>query len=249
MSEAEKAYFYGKSFTMKGQIYFPEVLTPKANDKGVMKYSCMFAWDANDPRTQEIGQFLANAKQQFYPTIPDTHFGKPIKRWDTYQRQDGKPNHEFLNGKYWVNASATERVPPVVVDQQRNPIIDAAQVYSGRNALLNFSFYAYDANGNKGIAVNISAVMLMEGGDRVGGGGVNLDDAFGGFAADMNLGAAPAQPVQQQPVQQQPVQQQPVQQGSVAPHQPLQNPNANVQQQPQEQQWNPGQNNVNPFPV
>lgn len=266
MSEAEKAYFYSRNFTLKGQIYFPEILVPKPNDKGVMKYTTLFAWDANDAtqaaQVQAIGEFLAGAKQQFYPTIPEQHFGKPLKRWDTYVRQDGKPNHDFLTGKYWMNASATERVKPTVVDQWKQEVIDPAQVYSGRNALLNFSFYGYDANGNKGIAVNISAVMLLEGGERMLGGGVNLDDAFGGFQADM--GAAPVQnvaqampaqaqqqyaPAQAMPAQQ-PMQQQyqaPVQQ-PVQPHQPLQNPNAGVAAQP-EQPWNPGQPNTNPFPT
>jgi hypothetical protein len=263
VNEAQKNYFYSKHFTLKGQIYFPTILTPKANDRGVMKYSCMFAWDVNDAaqqaKVQEVGAFLESGKQQFYADIPDQHFGKPLKRFDTYLRQDGKPNHEFLKGKYWMNASATERVKPIIVFQDHkelDPLGDAAQVWSGRNCLFNFSFYGYDASGKKGIAVNIRSVMLLEGGEKMEGAAtVNVGEAFGGFAADMN---APMTPVAAPPVQQQPVHQQPVQQQAAAPQfdpmtgQPIvaaaPAPQFDpVTGQPIAAQWTPGQPNNNAF--
>lgn len=198
MDQAQKDYFYSKKFTLKGRIFYPELFEPKvskANPQGAPKYSCMFAWDINDvaqsAQTQAVAQFLATGKAKFFPQIPDEHFKKPVKTWGKYQRQDGKPVQAFLEGKHWMNLSANAQFAPQVVDQARQPVLDAAEVYSGRNVLVNFSFWAYQNSGNTGISTNLEAVMLLEGGDReAAGGGVNLDEAFGGFAADMGMSAA-----------------------------------------------------------
>jgi len=254
MNEAQKNYFYSKHFTLKGQMYFPNILVPKANDRGVLKYNTCFAWPANDAaqqaRVQEVEAFLAAAKQQFFASIPDQYFGNPLKKFNTYQRQDGKPNHEFLNNKFWFNASASEKFKPTVVFQDHrelDPLGDAAQVWSGRNCLLNFSFYCYDVNGKNGIATNIRSIMLLEGGEKVEGGAgtVNVQEAFGSFSADMGAApVAPAAPVQQQPAYQPPVQpayQPPVQPMAAPVQQPAYQPPVQPVAAPVEGQWVPGQ--------
>lgn len=201
MDQAQKDYFYSKSFTLKGRIFYPELFQPKPNDQGRLKYSVMFGWPLQDDQTakvQEIGRFLQEAKQRFFAQVPDQFFVKPIKNFNTYVRQDGKPNHEFLRDSYWMNLSASEGFPPQVVDQGYSQVLDQAQVYSGRNALVNFNFYSYQVNGKAGISANVSAVMLLEGGERESGsGGINLNEAFGSFAADMGFNTGGSQGGQQ----------------------------------------------------
>jgi len=107
----------------------------------------------------------------------------PIKAWGKYERKDGSPNPEFLRDCYWMNLTSGEKFKPKVVNRQKQEVIDSAEIYSGRNALLNFSFYEY-SNKNYGMSANIKAIMLLEGGEEVASGGVNVDEAFKGFVDD-----------------------------------------------------------------
>lgn len=198
MDQAQKDFFYSKNFTLKGRMFYPKIVTPEPNDRGQLKYGMMFAWPivGQEAITQQVNAFLIEAKEKFAPNVPDAYFNIPIKKWGVYQRQDGKPSPAFLQDCYWLNASSGEQFKPTVVDQNRQEVVNPAEIYSGRNVLFNFSFYMYNANGKNGISTNIGAVMLLEGGDREAGqGGVNLDQAFGSFQADMG-GAQPA-PLQQ----------------------------------------------------
>ena len=196
--EMDRAHF-NKTFTLQGRVFFPHLLEPVANRNGRMQYSILFAWNftQNTQATQELDKFLAESKQKYFPTIPAQFFSNPIKKWGAYARQDGKPNHEFLKDCYWLNAQSGADYPPPIVDQTRNPVMSKAEIYSGRNVVINLKFYKFDGE-KKGLGVNLNAVMLMEGGEAIGGGSsVDVNTVFGDFAADMNSApttpAAPAQ--------------------------------------------------------
>jgi hypothetical protein len=162
----------------------------------------MFAWDqnSNTQGMQALNAFLMKAKELFHPSVPMQAFVNPIKKYETYMRQDGKPNPDYLKGCYWLNAQSGKDFPPPVVDKTRQPIINEAEVYSGRNAVINVSFYNIDGakGGKRGLGCNVNAIMLLDGGEKVGsaGAGVNVDKIFGAFAADMGIAKeeAPAWP-------------------------------------------------------
>ena len=226
--KAEERQFFNENFTLKGRIFFPKILAPEANQNGVLKYSAMFAWDigSNPEETARFGQFLGAAKQKFFPTIPAQHFLNPIKKWGVYVKQDGSPNHSFLENCYWINATSGDKYPPVVVDGHRQPLLDGSLVYSGANAVVNVS--CYKISGEKfGVGLNLGAIMLIGGGDKEGGvPKVDVNAVFGGFAADMGVqtptNTAPQNQnvfgqQQQAPIQQQ--QQAPIQQQQQAPDQ------------------------------
>jgi hypothetical protein len=168
-------------------------------------FNTMFSWDqtSNTQVMQALNAFLGKAKELFHPSVPMQAFVNPIKKYETYLRQDGKPNPEYLKGCYWLNAQSGKDFPPPVVDKTRQPIINEAEVYSGRNAVINVSFYNIDGakGGKRGLGCNVNAVMLLDGGEKVGstGAGVNIDKIFGGFAQDMGIAStesAPAWPPQ-----------------------------------------------------
>jgi hypothetical protein len=189
MNSDQAKQFWKKSFTLSGRVYYPNLLKPTTNKNGRSTFNTMFAWpyDSNKAVMAELNQFLMTAKQTFHPSVPMQFFINPLKKFDTYQRQDGKPNAEYLKNHFWLNAQSGAEIPVPVVDQMRQPIISEAEIYSGRNAVINVSFYNIDKE-KKGIGVNVNAVMLMEGGERVGAGGsVNIDQIFGGFSQDMAL--------------------------------------------------------------
>ena len=47
--------------------------------------------------------------------------------------------------------------------------MDATEVYSGCYGRLTLNFYAYNANGNKGVAAGLGNVQKLEDGEPLGG--------------------------------------------------------------------------------
>jgi len=259
MTPEQQKEFFSKTFTLQGRMFFtqnvltPEQPSPEDAAKGYKPaYKIMFVWPktSNAHVMQELGQFITTAKDQLHASIPWQHFVNPIKDYDTYVRQDGKPNHEFTKGCYWINAS-TQFQPPVV-GPDRQPVINEADVYSGRNCVINISFYNMSGTtkdgkaGKRGLSTNFNAVMLLEGGEREGGGGVQVDpnQVFGQFQVDMGLvnqgGPAPSASPSSDPFGGQ-QHQAPAPQGSPFGGQP-QAPAPTPQQTPPPQQGQP-----NPF--
>ena len=98
----------------------------------------------------------------------------PLRDGDT-ERDD-----EAYAGCFFVNANST--LPPEVVDQDLNPVLSPAEVYSGCYARVSLSFYAFNTNGNRGIACGLGNVQKLRDGEPLGGGRTSAADAFAAFS-------------------------------------------------------------------
>lgn len=107
-------------------------------------------------------------------------------------RESGEPYGEECRG-HWV-MTASSRIQPEVVDINRQPILNATEVYSGMYAQVFINFFAYNSNGKKGIGCGLGPVMKVSDGEPLGG-RVSAADAFAGQAP------APAQQGYSQPPQ------------------------------------------------
>lgn len=193
MSDQAKDYWRAKKFTLKGRIFYPKLVEPEEGQNGNKKYKVLFAWPAGDASQQavieQIKAFLREGKQKFFANVPDQFFNVPVKHYDTYQRQDGQPNAEFLKDCFWINASSGEKFKPKVLDRNKQEVLDPAEIYSGRNAAVSIGFYGWSYQGKSGIGCNLNAVVLLEGGEQEGGGNdINVDEAFGSFLQDQSTG-------------------------------------------------------------
>ena len=98
-----------------------------------------------------------------------------------------KPNKATLKlplrdkGHYFINANST--TPPQIVDRAVQPILDRGEVYSGCYARVSLNFYAYNANGNKGIACGLGNIQKVRDGEPLGGRS-NATDDFSSLADD-----------------------------------------------------------------
>ncbi|WP_165215764.1 DUF2815 family protein [Schaalia sp. ZJ1691] len=99
----------------------------------------------------------------------------PLRDGDT-ERDD-----EAYAGCFFVNANST--LPPEVVDQDLNPVLSPAEVYSGCYARVSLSFYAFNTNGNRGIACGLGNVQKLRDGEPLGGGRTSAADDFAAFSA------------------------------------------------------------------
>ena len=55
------------------------------------------------------------------------------------------------------------------MDTDRNPILSRSEVYSGVYGRASISFYAFNSNGNKGIACGLNNLQKVRDGEPLGG--------------------------------------------------------------------------------
>ena len=58
---------------------------------------------------------------------------------------------------------------PGIVDANCNPILERSEVYSGVYGRASISFYAFNSNGNKGIACGLNNLQKLRDGEPLGG--------------------------------------------------------------------------------
>ena len=78
-----------------------------------------------------------------------------------------RPDDPAYANAYFINANAT--AAPGIVDVDRNPILTRSEVYSGVYGRASISFYAFNSNGNKGIACGLNNLQKVRDGEPLGG--------------------------------------------------------------------------------
>lgn len=104
----------------------------------------------------------------------------PLADGDTVNK-NGEERGEEYRGKYFVNAKT--KTKPGLVDRYNNAINEPEEVYSGMWALVSVSFYAYDSNGSRGVAVALNNVKKTHNDEKFGGGTSAAGD-FAGIQLD-----------------------------------------------------------------
>ena len=97
----------------------------------------------------------------------------PLRDGDTE-----RPDDEAYANAYFVNANSG--TAPGIVDADRQPIIDRSEVYSGVYGRASINFYAFNSNGNRGIACGLNNLQKIRDGEPLGGKSRAEDD----FATD-----------------------------------------------------------------
>ena len=101
---------------------------------------------------------------------------KPNKQAIKLSLRDGdiERDDDVYKGHYFLNASSTEA--PQIVDRRVQPILDQSEVYSGCYARVSLNFYAFNSNGNKGVACGLGNIQKIKDGPRLGGRTTATDD-------------------------------------------------------------------------
>ena len=78
-----------------------------------------------------------------------------------------RPDDPAFAGMWFVNANSDRA--PGIVDMACNTIIDRSEVYSGCYCRVSLTFYAFNSNGNKGVACGLGNIQKVRDGERLGG--------------------------------------------------------------------------------
>ena len=107
---------------------------------------------------------------------------KPNKATLKLPLRDGdlERDNDAYKGHYFINANSINA--PQIVDANLNPILDRNEVYSGCYGRVSLNFYAFNSNGNKGIACGLGNVQKLRDGEPLGGRSSAKDD----FATENN---------------------------------------------------------------
>jgi len=92
----------------------------------------------------------------------------PLRDGDIERDDDAYKGHYFIN--------ANSKTAPQIVDKAVKPILDRDEVYSGCYGRVSLSFYAFNSNGNKGVACGLGNIQKIKDGDSLGGRPTAVDD-------------------------------------------------------------------------
>ena len=159
---------------------YVNITEPKSINGSKPKYSSSLIIPKSDKATiklieDAIEQAIQEGVGKFGGKIPPRGSLKlPLRDGDA-ERDD-----EDYAGAYFINANSTFQ--PGVVDREGN-ITDASIIYSGCYVRACISFYAFNTNGNRGIAAGLQALQFIRDGKPLGG-RVNAAEEFGAFHED-----------------------------------------------------------------
>lgn len=178
-----------KVVTGKVRLSYCHLFQAYAHEGNDPKYSCTILVPKTDKDTiGKIKKAIEAAKQAGLKAIGDKSGNIPANVKTSVHDGDGTtPNsgEEYgaeAKGHYVINCSSKQK--PLIVDRNRNEIIDSSEVYSGCYARVSINFYAYNTNGNKGIACGLNNVQKLADGDYLGGRAAAKDDFKDDFFSD-----------------------------------------------------------------
>ena len=171
-----------KVITGEVRLSYANLWEPKSINGGAPKYSVSIIIPKSDTRT--IAKIKAAIEAAYREgetklkgngkTVPALSALKtPLRDGDTE-----RPDDEAYADSYFINANSA--TAPGIVDSACETILERSQLYSGVYARASVNFFAFNSNGNKGIACGLNNIQKLRDGDPLGGKSRAEDD----FATD-----------------------------------------------------------------
>jgi len=169
------------------RLSYANVHEPKSINGGAEKYSVSLIIPKSDTKTIEainnaIDAAIEEGRGKFGGKIPNKAALKlPLRDGDL-----DRPDDEAYADSYFVNANYNSA--PEIVDKSLNPIVSRSEVYSGVYARVSINFYAFNSNGNRGVACGLGNIQKVQDGEPLGGKTSAADDFSSDYDGDDFLG-------------------------------------------------------------
>lgn len=92
-----------------------------------------------------------------------------------------RPGDPAYAGCWFLNANSDKA--PGIVDANAQPILDRNEVYSGCYGRVSVSFFAFNTNGNRGIACGLNNIQKLRDGESLSG-RISAEQEFAGLGED-----------------------------------------------------------------
>ncbi len=165
---------------------YAHIWEPQAINGGDPKYSVSLVIPKSDETTitkikkairaaYEEGENKLKGKNKTVP--PLSELKTPLHDGDK-----DRPDDDVYNNSYFINA--TSSTAPGIVDRSCQAILDQNEVYSGCYGRASINFYAFNTNGNRGIACGLNNIQKIRDGEPLGGKSRAEDDFADEFEED-----------------------------------------------------------------
>lgn len=171
-----------KVITGKVRLSYANIFEPKSINGSDPKYSVSLIIPKDDTQQIEaIEEAINNAILAGESKLVGKN-GKvpgniklPLRDGD-----EDRPDDENYANCYFLNANSAKAPAVVSLEKDRSTgkaiSLGEDDVYSGCYARVSINFYAFNTNGNKGIACGLGNIQKIEDGERLGGGSSAEDD-------------------------------------------------------------------------
>ena len=150
---------------------YANVWDPKSINGGTPKYSVSLIIPKSDTRTVEkVNAAIRAAYEEGQSKLRGTGKAVPTLSSIKAPLRDGdleRPGDEAYRNSWFVNANSASA--PGIVDTGCNPILERSEVYSGVYGRASINFYAFNSNGNRGIACGLNNLQKVSDGEPLGG--------------------------------------------------------------------------------
>ena len=165
------------------RLSYANVWEPKSINGGAEKYSVSLIIPKADTKTlgaiqKAIDSAIEEGRGKFGGKVPSKATLKlPLRDGDV-----DRPDDEAYTNCYFINANSSSA--PEIVDKSLNPILNRSEVYSGVYARASINFYAFNSNGNRGIACGLGNIQIVRDGEPLGGKTSAADDFTSDYDGD-----------------------------------------------------------------
>ncbi|SDX64256.1 Protein of unknown function [Salimicrobium album] len=165
-----------KVITGEVRASYANVWEPQSINGSDEKYSVSLIISKEDTETikaieQAIEEAKEDGKAKFGGKIPNS-LKTPLRDGDEEREDD-----EAYKNSYFINANRNaSQGQPQIVDAYKNKITDTTAVYSGCFIRASVNFFAFNTNGNKGIAAGLGNIQKIRDGEMLSGGSTADED-------------------------------------------------------------------------
>ena len=153
------------------RLSYANVWDPKSINGGAPKYSVSLIIPKSDTKTiDKINAAIQAAYEEGQSKLKGNGKSVPALTVIKTPLRDGdleRPDDEAYRGCYFINANSA--TAPGIVDADRQPILERSEIYSGVYARASINLYAFNSNGNKGIACGLNNLQKIRDGEPLGG--------------------------------------------------------------------------------
>ncbi|WP_294177273.1 DUF2815 family protein [uncultured Selenomonas sp.] len=156
---------------VKTRWSYANVWEPKSINGGSPKYSVSLIIPKSDTKTVEaLEKAIQAAFDEGQSKLKGSSKSVPALSAIKTPLRDGdleRPDDEAYKDSYFINANSA--TAPGIVDAARQPILERSEVYSGVYGRASINFYAFNSNGNRGIACGLNNLQKIADGEPLGG--------------------------------------------------------------------------------
>ena len=153
---------------------YANVWEPKSINGGTPKYSVSLIIPKSDTKTiAKIKAAIEAAYVEGESKLKGNSKSVPPLAAIKTPLRDGdaeRPDDPAYANAYFINANSA--TAPGIVDADLNPVLTRSEVYSGVYGRASITLYAFNSNGNRGIACGLNNLQLIRAGEPLGRKGV-----------------------------------------------------------------------------